>query len=271
LAFARRIPAWYAVILPNLVMLAFLWFFVSRVQSDARAVWRLLRAFYPVFFIWAAYSQTGLMNHLVSPGFHDDWLRQLDRAVFGCDPAADFSRAFPQPVVAEIMHGVYFSYYLLFPGLGLLFYLRRAPQVLDDYFSALCRAFYFCCLVFVLFPAAGPVELKSVAPSGSVFPGVMELIYRWFELPGGAFPSSHVAVAVVTLVYSVKHAPRWMVLYLPGCLGVLPATVYCSYHYGVDVIGGVAVALGALAIARNRENPVGRRGRRDLPVGQPDR
>jgi membrane-associated phospholipid phosphatase len=51
----------------------------------------------------------------------------------------------------------------------------------------------------------------------------------------------------------------------------LPATVYCSYHYGVDVIGGVAVALGALAIARNRKNPVGRRGRRDLPVGQPDR
>ena len=63
----------------HLAMLALLWFFFSRVGADARAVWRSLRALYPVFFIWAAYSQTGLMNHLVSPGFHDDWLRQLDQ------------------------------------------------------------------------------------------------------------------------------------------------------------------------------------------------
>ena len=249
-AFAHRIPAWHALILPNLAMLAFLWFFISRVGSDARAVWRSLRALYPVFFIWAAYAQTGAMNHILCPGFHDDCLRNLDRALFGCEPAVDFARAFPQAMIAEIMHAIYFSYYLLFPGLALLLHLRRTPRVLDDYFSTLCGAFYFCCLVFVLFPATGPVDLKPAPPPGAVFPGVMEFIYRWFELPGGAFPSSHVAVAVVVLVYALKYAPRWAVLYLPACLGILPATVYCSYHYAVDVIAGVAVALGALAVAR---------------------
>jgi hypothetical protein len=251
--FAHRIPAWYVLVLPNLAMLALLWFFVARVGTDAHAVWRSLRALYPVFFIWAAYTQTGAINHILGPGFHDDCLRQLDRTLFGCEPAVDFSRAFPQAMIVETMHAVYFSYYLLFPGLALLLYLRRTPTVLDDYLSTLCGAFYFCCLVFVLFPVAGPVDLKAVSPSGAIFPGIMELIYRWFELPGGAFPSSHVAVSVVTLVYAMKHAPRWAALYLPGCLGVLPATVYCSYHYAVDVIAGVVVALAALAIARWRQ------------------
>jgi membrane-associated phospholipid phosphatase len=238
LSFAHRIPAWYALVLPNLAMLALLWFFFSRVGVDARAVWRSLRALYPVFFIWVAYAQTGAMNHILCPGFHDDCLRDLDRTLFGCEPAVDFSRAFPQAMIAEIMHAVYFSYYLLFPGLALLLHLRRTPRVLDDYFSTLCVAFYFCCLV------------KPAPPPGAVFPSVMEFIYRWFELPGGAFPSSHVAVAVVVLVYALKYAPRWAVLYLPACLGILPATVYCSYHYAVDVIAGVAVALGALVVAR---------------------
>ena len=250
LTFAPRIPAWFPLVLPNLAMLAFLWFFIPRVGPDARAGWRSLRALYPVLFIWAAYEQTGAMNHILSPGFHDDWLRQLDRTIWGCDPAADFARAFPQPVVAEIMHAAYFSYDLLCPGLALLFYLRRPPQVLDDYFSTLCGAFYFCCLVFVFFPATGPIDLKAAAPAGSIFPRMMELIYRWFELPGGAFPSSHVAVAIVVLAYALKYAPRWTALYLPVCLGVLPATVYCRYHYAVDVIAGVAVGLGALAVAR---------------------
>ena len=248
--FAHRIPAGYALVLPNLAMLAFLWFFISRVGSDAPAGWRSIRAFYPVFFIWAAYTQTGAMNHILGPGFHDDWLRQLDRDLFGCDPAIDFARAFPQAVITEVMHAMYFSYYLLFPGLALLLYLRRTPRVLDDYFSTLCGAFYFCCLVFVLFPAVGPVDLKPAPPPGAMFPAVMEFIYRWFELPGGAFPSSHVAVAVVVLAYALKHAPRWAVLYLPACLGILPATVYCSYHYASDVMAGLAVGLGALAVAR---------------------
>ena len=251
--FAHRIRAGYALVLPNLAMLAFLWFFISRVGSDAHAGWRSIRAFYPVFFIWAAYTQTGAMNHILSPGFHDDWLRQLDRALFGCDPAVDFARVFPQAVIAEFMHAVYFSYYLLFPGLALLLYLRRMPRALDDYFSTLCGAFYFCCLVFVLFPVAGPVDLRPPPLPGAVFPRIMDYIYRWFELPGGAFPSSHVAVAVIVLVYALKYARGWAGLYLPACLGVLPATVYCSYHYAVDVIAGGVVALAALAIARRRQ------------------
>jgi len=248
--FARRVPAWYALVLPNLAMLALLWFVLPRVGAGAGAGWRLLRALYPVLFIWAAYSQTGAINHILCPGFCDDRLRGLDRALFGCEPAIDFARAFPAAGMAEIMHAVYFAYYLLFPGLALLLYVRRMPAALDDYLSTLCGAFYFCCVVFVFFPAAGPIQAQPGPPAGGVFPVVMACIYRWFELPGGAFPSSHVAVAIVALAYAYKYAPRWLCLYVPLCLGILPATVYCRYHYAVDVIAGVGVAAGALAIAR---------------------
>jgi len=247
--FAQRIPAGYAQALPNLAMLALLLFFFPRVDADAAAVWRWARAFYPVFFVWFAYMQAAAMDQIVYHGFHDAWLGRLDRALFECEPAYEFAQAFPQAAVEELMHGAYFAYYALFPGLALYLYLTRSPRELDDYFSTLCGAFYFCCLLFIFYPSAGPVGLKPPPDAGAVFPTIMEFIYRWFELPGGAFPSSHVAVTVIVLVYALKHVPRWAPLYLPVGLCILPATVYCSYHYAVDVFGGIAVAAGALAVA----------------------
>jgi membrane-associated phospholipid phosphatase len=250
LVFHARLPGWWALLLPNLAMLVLLGLVFPRVGPASHPVWRLLRAVYPVLFIWAAYEQTGAMNHLVFPGFQDEWLLRLDQALFGCNPAADFQRAWPQAVIAELMHGAYFAYYLLYPGLAVLFYFRRSRAVLDEYLSSLCLAFYFCCLVFIIFPATGPLEGRPASAAGSLFPRIMDLIYRWFELPGGAFPSSHAAVAVIMALGAVRYAPRWAVLCVPACIAILLATVYCSYHYAVDVLAGVVVAMVAAAVVR---------------------
>ncbi len=248
--FASRVPAGYALGLPNVAMLLLLWYFFPRVGPEASAGWRLARALYPVFFVWFAYMQASAMDHILYRGFHDPWLGELDRALFGREPSVVLAQAFPQAGVSELMHGVYFAYYLLFPGLALYLHLKRSARELDDYFSTLCGAFFFCCLVFIFFPSVGPLNLKPPAPPGSVFPAIMEFIYRWFELPGGAFPSSHVAVTAVVVAFAFRHLRRlaWLVLLLG--LGIVLATVYCSYHYAVDVIGGLAVAAGALAVQR---------------------
>lgn len=249
-AFAPRIPSWPLLLAGNLGALAALAFGVARIGPGSPVGWRAVRALYPVFFVWAAYAQTGAMNQIVHPGFHDARLRAWDLALFGGEPAHAFAAALPHRAVAEAMHGVYFAYYLLFPGLALRLFLRREAAALEHYFATLCGAFAACCLAFVLFPAAGPAALKPPAPPGSVFPWIMELIYRWFEKPGGAFPSSHVVVALITLAFAWRHAGRWRPAFVVGCLGVVPATVYCTYHYLVDVLAGIAVAAVALALAR---------------------
>lgn len=254
IAFAARIPRWPLLLGLNLGMLALIPLVVPRLGAGRSAAGRALRAFYPVLFVWAAYAQTGAMNQIVRTGFIDEALRALDARLFGCDPATAFAAALPHPAVAEVMHGLYFSYYLLFPGLALGLHFAGKARELDDYLSTLCGAFYACCLAFIFLPAVGPVELKAPA-AGRFFPQVMDLIYRWFEQPGGAFPSSHVVIALIALAYARRHAPRWSPVFLVGCLGVLPATVYCQYHYAVDVLAGTAVAGVALFLARGHFRP----------------
>jgi membrane-associated phospholipid phosphatase len=67
----------------------------------------------------------------------------------------------------------------------------------------------------------------------------MAVIYEHFESPGAAFPSSHVAIALVTVYFSFRYlrAIRWAHLIVAILLCV--STVYCRYHYAVDVPAGV--------------------------------
>ena len=70
----------------------------------------------------------------------------------------------------------------------------------------------------------------------------MELIYARFESPGAAFPSSHVALAWVTVYFSFLYLPRIRWLHLVMAVLLSLATVYCRYHFAVDAIAGVATA-----------------------------
>jgi membrane-associated phospholipid phosphatase len=66
----------------------------------------------------------------------------------------------------------------------------------------------------------------------------MGWVYHTFEAPGAAFPSSHVAVAIGTVCFSFRYlrSIRWshLVIVVLLCL----ATIYCRYHYAVDVLAG---------------------------------
>jgi hypothetical protein len=57
-----------------------------------------------------------------------------------------------------------------------------------------------------------------------------------FESPGAALPSSHVAVAVCTVYFSFRYLPRIRYLHLIMAILLCGSTVYCRYHYVVDVL-----------------------------------
>jgi membrane-associated phospholipid phosphatase len=89
-------------------------------------------------------------------------------------------------------------------------------------------------------PATTPVTPESVG--AGVFFRIMAWIYEHFETPGGAFPSSHVAVAICTVYFSFLYLRpiRWA--HLAVVLLLCLSTVYCRYHYVVDVVGGALTA-----------------------------
>ena len=71
-------------------------------------------------------------------------------------------------------------------------------------------------------------------------------VFRHGTIVGGAFPSSHVAVAFVAACFAIRFSVIPAVL-VPLSIGLAISTVYAGYHYGVDVLYGMIV--GAVVAA----------------------
>ena len=94
----------------------------------------------------------------------------------------------------------------------------------------------------------------------------MALIYDVFEAPGAAFPSSHVAASICTVWFSFRYRPRIRHVHLVTVVLLCLSTVYCRYHYVIDVLAGlltvaVLVPLGNWLFNRYHEPPAAQRRR----------
>jgi membrane-associated phospholipid phosphatase len=76
----------------------------------------------------------------------------------------------------------------------------------------------------------------------------MAWIYHAFESPGAALPSSHVAVAICTVYFSFRYLRRIRYLHAGVAMLLCGATVYCRYHYLVDVLTGFLTAAVVIPI-----------------------
>jgi len=253
LAFRSSIPAWQAQASLSLAMIVA--GLLIAIRDRAWLPWRLIRSFYPLVFLLFMYEQTGRINHVIVPGFLDTGFQRLEGALFGIQPAVALARWFPQPWLAEYMHFAYATYYGLFTGMGIFLFFRRGPTAFADYMLSLCGTFYVCYLTYVFLPVRGAASygLDSFQITGP-FTRLMAAIYGSFEIEGAAFPSSHVAIATVVLYYTFRYARRAAWGIGPIVISLMVATVYCRYHYAIDVLAGVATAAVLIPLWR-RLNP----------------
>jgi membrane-associated phospholipid phosphatase len=221
-----------------------------------------LRHFYPVLLYTGLYRETGALNRGFIPVYLDPLFIRLEAGIFGGQPSLAFMEWLPWRAVSEIFYASYFSYYLMIAGVGLALFFRNRRQFFH-YVSVISFAFYVCYLIYIFLPVIGPrvffheiggyrlpAELHpAVVPAfpeavqGGVFYRIMASIYDTFESPGAAFPSSHVAIALGTLSFSFRYLRRIRWLHLVAAVLLCLATIYCRYHYAVDVVAGVLTAV----------------------------
>ncbi len=270
LAFSSRVLHWHWLILINLGIVASIWFFFSRITPQSHSALRFLRCFYPMIFISFVYMQTERMNRIFFKDFLDPYFQRVEYGLFGMKPAIVFAERFPQWWVNEYMHMTYFSYYLMFPILGLVLYFRRDRESCDEFVFTLCSTFYVFYLIFISFPVLG-AETIGLPPSvlDGPFTRLMKVIFDHFEKGGAAFPSSHVGISVLVLIFAFRHLSRKIAwIYAVFCISLSFATVYCRYHYAIDAITGIitgviltyffsAIAVRARAdAANNRQHTI---------------
>lgn len=134
----------------------------------------------------------------------------------------------------------YFSYYLYLPVVGGVLYVRDRSGFRRFIFSATVMFLVSYALYFI-FPVLGPVEGREML-FGGFFDTLVDLAYR-MDTPGGAVPSSHIAVGLIAFLEAWRHNRLFGLLVAPFVIGLILATVSCGFHYGIDALSGIALFL----------------------------
>jgi membrane-associated phospholipid phosphatase len=155
----------------------------------------------------------------------------------------------------------YFAFYLLYPMVGGVFWAWRERQSFANAFrnltDALSVGYLICYGTYLLFPTRSPANLLGVqqfkdAPTG-LFGDLVGLIQNHAGVHGNAFPSAHIMLAFVILVFAYRFLPRIAPSLLFPILLMCVGAVYDGYHYSSDVIVGAALGLAVgLAFSRRR-------------------
>ena len=207
---------------------------------------RTVSLWYPLVLYGLLYYQTGLINRVVVPQFLDGFFMNLDVRIFGEFPGFFLRGKHGNPFLDEFFHFFYFSYYLIIPLTGILLF-RKDVKLFESFVFQLSSLFYLCFFIFIFLPVEGPIALRNeYYHQGGLFQTIVDFIYAGGENPGAAFPSSHVAATFLVAWWGSTHFKRMKISYWLTCLFLSIATVYCMFHYAVDVIGGLL--LGVLAV-----------------------
>lgn len=228
-----------------------------------------LRHFYPVLLYTGFFRETGELNRMFFARYLDAMVIGWDQALFGCQLSTIFMDAFPYLWISELFYVAYFSYYIMIGGVGLGLFIRDRLQFFH-YVSVISFVFYCCYTIYIFIPVIGPrlfvreiagyslpSEVRNLSPAheyplavqSGPFYKIMALIYEMFESPGAALPSSHVAIALCTLYFSFRYLPKIRHIHLVMVLLLCASTIYCRYHYVVDVFAGLLTAAILLPLA----------------------
>lgn len=275
----QSVPRWGLLIGAHVV----LFFLVHQLVSAGgrgRGVLDFLRHFYPVILYAAFYRESGMLSQMFVSGHLDPVIIRWEQALFGFQPSMEFMALFPWLPVSELFYISYFSYYVMIAGVGLALFLSRR-EAFFHYVSVLSFVFYVCYLIYIFLPVIGPrlfsrslggftlpADVQAlVAPGLLAFPPqithgpffrIMAFIYEVFEAPGAALPSSHVAASICTVWFSFRYRLRIRFVHLVMVVLLCFSTIYCRYHYVIDVLAGLATValllpLGNLLFSRYHE------------------
>jgi membrane-associated phospholipid phosphatase len=212
---------------------------------------RFLHDWYPLLLPIATFEEVALLSRHVLPGWRDDVLLRLEDKIFAIPPTAWLGKR-ASWWLTEILQSGYFSYFVLLIIVGGVFYVRPDRQPFYDVMAASTLSYLICYAIFIVFPTEGPAHTLA-AQHGDPLPGgpfhaLVNFIQRHAGVHGNAFPSSHVAAALVAVFYAWAYAPALGMILTPFFLLLCMAAVYDRYHYVSDVIGGMVVGVAATGL-----------------------
>lgn len=205
---------------------------------------QFVRIFFPLILLAYLYKETDYLNNLIFPENLDIFFSRIEEGLFATQPSYWFAQICNSNIFAELMYFGYFSYYLLLAGIPLYFYFKRETKTAEQLVFMLSNSFLIYYILFIILPVAGPQFYFTdwvIIPGGYLFGPIMKTIQANGEAPTAAFPSSHVSICLMVLMFCYKYSRKLLMVIIPIATLLILSTVYIRAHYVIDVIAAIAL------------------------------
>ncbi len=249
LATGVRLEVWAA----DLAVWSALWFLASRRAAQSEPL-RVLRDWLPLALILLAYRQMGWM---ALP--HDN--RNFENAWIGLDRVLllewGLKRAIESlgPLLPNVLELSYLLVYVMPVAATAVFYAFGARQRLDDAYGIILSATLTTYALYPYFPSEPPRAVFPLddLPVMSALRAFNLKILGAYGIHMSVFPSGHAAAAfacafAVRRLLPERRAAGRVFLLMAVLIAV--ATVYGRYHFAIDTIAGLGMALAASWVHR---------------------
>lgn len=205
----------------------------------------LIRDIFSILMCWAMYAS--LKSILPEAALLDEQLIRADRLIFGFDPVLALEK-YIRPWLTHFMVWNYAMLFAYIPAVFLLLTAKNRQRGLRDFLLGLILASFFGYLGYLSVPAIGPQYTQADQFKVNLWnkeTRMAEDILLLIDLnrvKRDCFPSMHVCLATICLLYSWRWSRKLFWILLPAAVCLIFSTVYLRYHYVVDVFAGLALA-----------------------------
>jgi len=230
------------------------------VKLNAGRLFRLFRRVCLAPLVYFIYSQAHVYIHAVNPHDYDLLLITWDKFFFGLNPT-QWLNSISFPVLTEYLQFSYITYFFMPLLHGIELHLKNRDNDFNEFSRKVILAFYLSYILYFILPAIGPrFTLHDFSQINLELPGIwLTIFFRDFVNSGGGIPlgtltpevfvnrdcmpSGHTWITVVNIYLAFRYRShfRWVFFVLGTSLIV--ATIYLRYHYVVDVIAGILLAI----------------------------
>jgi len=213
-----------------------------------------LHAFIPIICVVIIFNSLGDIIPFIRQHYYDEVLVRIDHLLFAAHPTVWMER-FNSTWLTALFQIAYISYYAMPIAVATALFFGDKQAEFETAAFTIILCFYLSYVGYLLFPAVGPRFTLNHLQTTDLQSGPMTLWIRQTldtleHNKTDAFPSGHTAVALVSLFYAWKFRQKALFRVLvPAASALIISTVYLRYHYVIDVIAGVLLAVLTIFIS----------------------
>ncbi|MDA3843835.1 MAG: phosphatase PAP2 family protein [Candidatus Kapabacteria bacterium] len=225
----------------------------------------IIKKFYFVPVILVIYTQIQSFLPAINPHDYDSVLIKWDFALFGVNPT-EYLGQIANPLLTEYLQICYMSYFLMPLLHGIELWRRKDEGTFYKFYGMILFSFFISYLLYFIMPAIGPrFCLHDFAALNDEMPGLwLTESFRAIVNNGGGIPldslnpaadvnrdcmpSGHTMITLVNIFAAFAYRSKLRIPIAILGFSLIFGTVYLRYHYLVDVIAGIILAVAAYYI-----------------------